>query len=364
MNYRRMTALLTKETRELVRDPVTIVLAAIMPLIMLFLFGYAINLDVDELALGIYDQDNTPMSRMLVDRFASSPYFEIIEYSHSTHDLERSMQRSQIRAGIVIPSGFSRRVLRNQPAPVQVIIDGGYPVIARLGLAYIDAVVASFPKPQPDLVGVETRVWYNPSLSSITFVVPGLFAVILMAFPPLLTALAIVREKETGSVSQIYASPLHSSEYILGKLLPYASVAFLEILMVILVGFAWFKVPIAGSLPLLFFASLIYVFTTVGIGLLVSSIARTQLAAMLLTLIITLMPSFLFSGFLFPIFTMPFGLQLYSQLFPANYFMEVSRGILLKGLGIEAVIPNLLLLIIYTLVVFIFATWRMKQKVA
>lgn len=364
MNRRLVTALLVKETRELVRDPVTMTLAVIMPLIMLFLFGYAINLDVDELALGIYDQDNTPTSRALVDRFVGSPYFEIIEYSHNVRDLDRDLQRSSIRAGIVIPPGFGRALLREQSAPVQVIVDGSYPMIAGLGMAYIDAVIAHFPTLRPEPVAMATRVWYNPSLSSVNFVIPGLFAVILMAFPPLLTTLAIVREKETGTVQQIYASPLRSSEYVLGKLLPYAVVAFLEILMVILVGFVWFEIPIAGSLPLLFFASLVYVFTTVGIGMLVSSIASTQLAAMLITLIITLMPSFLFSGFLFPIFTMPLSLQMYSRLFPAGYFMEVSRGILLKGLGIEAVLPNLLLLIAYTLVVFVFATWRMKQKVA
>lgn len=364
MNARRIVALLLKETRELVRDPVTLALAVVMPLVMLFLFGYAINMDVDELALGLYDQDNTPASRALVARFAGSPYFDIIEYRHNTRDLDRSLQQSRIRAGIVIPPGFGRALLRDQPAPVQVIVDGGYPMVAGLGMAYIDAVIAYFPAPRPEPVEMQTRVWYNPSLNSINFVIPGLFAVILMAFPPLLTTLAIVREKETGTVEQIYASPLHSAEYVLGKLLPYALVAFLEILMVILVGFVWFEIPIAGSLPLLFVASLVYVFTTVGIGLLVSSLARTQLAAMLITLIVTLMPSFLFSGFLFPIFTMPYSLQLYSRLFPAGYFMEVSRGILLKGLGVEAVLPNLLLLIGYTLVVFVFAVWRMKQKVA
>ena len=364
MKAHRLGALIGKESRELIRDPVTVALAVIMPLIMLFLFGYAVNLDVEQVAVGIYDLDNTPASRDLSARFDSSRYFQLEQKTTDLRDLESALQSSTITMGVVIPAGFARQLLRGDEAPVQVIVDGGYPVLGRLASAYAEAVIANFPAPRQSAVRVQARVWFNPSLRSVNFVIPGLFAVILMAFPPLLTALAIVREKETGTIEQIYASPVTSTEFVVGKLVPYGLVAFLEILMVMVVGFAWFQVPIAGSPILLLTSAFVYVLTTVGIGLLVSSLVRTQLAAMLITLIVTLMPSFLFSGFLFPLFTMPLALQLYSWLFPAGYFMEISRGIVLKSAGLEAVLPNLMMLIVYTVLVFVFAAWRMKQKVA
>jgi len=360
----RLKALIVKESRELIRDPVTVTLAVIMPLIMLFLFGYAVNLDVERVALGIHDLDNTPASRDLSARFVSSRYFELKQQLTDIHDLESALRDSTIKVGVVIPAGFARHLLRDESSPVQVIVDGGYPVLARLASAYAEAVIGNFPVRREAAVQVQARVWFNPALRSVNFVIPGLFAVILMAFPPLLTALAIVREKESGTIERIYASPVTSGEFIVGKLAPYGLVAFLEILMVIAVGFAWFQVPIAGSPALLLGSAFIYVLTTVGIGLLVSSLVRTQLAAMLITLIVTLMPSFLFSGFLFPLFTMPLGLQLYSRLFPAGDFMEISRGVVLKSAGLEAILPNLLMLVVYTVLVFVFAAWRMRQKVA
>jgi ABC-2 type transport system permease protein len=364
MKLHRVRALAVKESRELLRDPVTLALALLMPLVMLFLFGYAVNLDVEQVPLGVVDLDGTPQSRDLVARFAASNYFNLTEQGASPASLEDALQHSAVRVGLVIPPGFARRLLRGEAAPVQVLVDGAYPVTARLAAAYADAIVGSFPQPRPAAVEMEARVWYNPSLRSINFIVPGLFAVILMAFPPLLTALAIVREKETGTVQQIYASPVSPAEFIAGKLIPYGFVAFVEILMVVAVGFAWFRVPAGGSPLLLLAASLVYVLTTVSIGLLVSTLARTQLTAMLIVLIVTLMPSFLFSGFLFPIFTMPLSLQIYSQLFPAGYFMDISRGILLKSAGLEAVLPNLLLLAAYTVAVFLLAVRLMKMKVA
>jgi ABC-2 type transport system permease protein len=201
-------------------------------------------------------------------------------------------------------------------------------------------------------------------MRSANYVVPGLFGVILLALPPLLTALAVVREKETGSIQQIFASPLTPAEFIAGKLIPYGLIAFIQIVMVMMAGFFWFAVPFRGNLGLLLATGLIYVFCTVGIGLLISTITRSQLVAMLTALIVTLMPSFLFSGFLFPIFTMPYALQLYTSAFPSRYFVELSRGIVLKGAGIEEIWPNTALLTAYTAGVFLLAAWRFRKKVA
>ena len=183
-----------------------------------------------------------------------------------------------------------------------------------------------------------------------------------MAFPPLLTALAITREKETGSIQQIFASPITPPEFLAGKLVPYGVVAFIQI--VIVVGFVWFDVPMRGNLATLLAAGMIYVFCTVGIGLLVSTVTRSQLVAMLLALIVTLMPSFLFSGFLFPIFTMPYALRLYTRIFPARYFVDLSRGVVLKGAGLPELWPSVLLLFAYTLTIFALAAWRFRKKVA
>jgi len=364
MSPRRVHALVGKELRELLRDPITLALCIAMPLVMLFLFGYAVNLDVEDVSLGVLDEDRTPASRDLIDRFEATPYFELRRDFESIAAAEVSLQRGDVRIVLVIPPRFYQTFAKGFETPVQILVDGTHSATAALAGAYADAIVRAYPKPSPSQLQPEIRIWYNPSLRSVNYIVPGLFAVILMAFPPLLTALAIVREKETGTIQQIFASPVTSSEFIVGKLIPYGLVAFLEMLTVVALGYLWFEVPFRGSLMLLLAVSFIYVLTTVGIGLLVSTVTGSQLAAMLLALIVTLMPSFLFSGFLFPVFTMPLVLQLYSQLFPASYFLEISRGIVLKGAGLGSLWLPVVLLIVYTLAVFAFSSWRLKQKVA
>ena len=364
MNRRRVLALMGKECRELARDPLTIGLAILMPLVMLFLFGYAVTLDVNNIRLGVLDEDRSPASRELVDRFTASGYFEQSHAFDTTRQDEQALQRGQVRVVLVVPRRFQRALVRGEAAPVQLLVDGAFASSAALALGYAEAIVASYPAAPRQRIETQVRVWYNPGLRSANFVIPGLFAVILMAFPPLLTALAIVREKESGTIEQIYASPVTSAEFVLAKLLPYAGVALLEMALLVGVGIVWFDVPFAGSPALLAAASGVYVLTTVGIGLLVSTITRTQLSAMLVALIVSLMPSFLFSGFLFPVFTMPLMLQLYSTLVPASYFVEISRDVVLKDAGLVALAPNLAWLALYTAVVFVFAAWRLRQKVA
>jgi ABC-2 type transport system permease protein len=364
MNLRRLAALIGKETRELVRDPITVWLALLMPLVMLFLFGYAVTLDVKGVSLGVYDEDRSPASRELADRFAATENFVIRQRFASIREVEECMQRSRVSLALIIPPDFQQQLLKGPQASVQILVDGTFSMTSALAAGYAEAIVRSYPAPHASSVSLETRVWYNPSLRSANFVVPGLLAVILMAFPPLLTALAIVREKESGTIQQIYASPVTSAEFVASKLIPYGVVALIEMLLLILVGTVWFEVPFRGSPGLLIGASLIYVLTTVAIGLLVSTVTRTQVTAMLVALIASLMPSMLFSGFLFPVFTMPFSMQLYSSMIPASYFMEVSRGIVLKAAGLNAILPNLAVLTLYTLALFGFAAWRLRQKVA
>lgn len=365
MMFNRIVAVVEKETKEIVRDPITVAVALLMPLVMLFLFGYAISLDIDNVPVGVLDQDRTPASRALTDQFVRSGYFRLGDHYTTDRQVEKALQLSQVDLVLVIPPRFQDKIFRGETAPVQILVDGTYSVTANLVASYAGAVVSTYNQGAAgNAIRTEVRVWYNPALRSVAYVVPGLFGVILMAFPPLLTALAITREKETGSIQQIFVSPLTSAEFLAGKLIPYGLIAFIQIVTVIVVGFLWFDVPLRGSLALLLAAGLVYVFCTVGIGMLVSTVTSSQLVAMLLALIITMMPSFLFSGFLFPIFTMPYLLQLYTRIFPVRYFVDLSRGIVLKGAAIPELWPSIVLLLAYTLAIFALAAWRFRKKVA
>lgn len=364
MKPARIAAVIEKETKEILRDPITVGIILLMPLVMLFLFGYAISLDVDDVELGILDYDRSAQSRQLGDRFVQSGYFRLAAVYDREDQVERSLQRNAVRLALIFPPGFGKAIARGDRAQVQVLVDGTYSATANLVAAYANRIIGDYGAGDAPAASAEVRVWYNPALRSVTYVVPGLFGVILMAFPPLLTALAITREKETGSIQQIFASPLTPAEFLAGKLTPYGLIAFLQITMVIVIGFLWFDVPMRGDLGLLLGAGFVYVFCTVGLGLLVSTVTRSQLVAMLLALILTLMPSFLFSGFLFPIFTMPYALQLYTRIFPVQYFVDLSRGVVLKGAGLPELWPSVVLLLIYTLVIFVLAVWRFRKKVA
>ena len=364
MNPRRVAAVVAKEARELWRDPITIIISVLMPLVMLFLFGYAVTLDVNNVSLGVFDRDQSPASRALTDSFVQSGYFRLTHVFASAHEIDDALQRGSVDIALVIPERFQAALVRADAPPVQLLLDGTYSATAQIVANYADTIVRNFGGSPGEHIRLEMRVWFNAPMRSVNYVIPGLFGVILMAFPPLLTALAVVREKETGAIQQIFASPLTSAEFIIGKLIPYGAVAFVQILMVMAVGFVWFDVPFRGNAALLLFAGSIYVLCTVGLGLLVSTIAQRQITAMLLALILTLMPSFLFSGFLFPIFTMPYALQLYTLLSPARYFIEASRGIVLKGAGLGELWPSLGILIVYTVLVFLVAAGRLRKKVA
>ena len=364
MKLARVRAVIHKEIREILRDPITIAVSLLMPLVMLMLFGYAISLDVQNVRMAVWDRDGTPHSRRLIDDFARSGYFKYTHAVASDVDLAATLDRSRATVALVIPERFAARLERGEAVAVQVLVDGTFSNTAEIVAAYADAIIVRYAHAEAPRIQAQVRVWYNPEMRSANYIVPGLFGVILLALPPLLTALAVVREKETGSIQPIFASPLTGREFILGKLLPYGLIAFLQMLLVVGFGLLWFDVPIRGSLGLLVAVGLIYVFCTVGIGLLVSTVTRNQVVAMLLVLVLTLMPSFLFSGLLFPIFTMPYALQLYAAVFPGQYFVDLSRDIVMKGAGAELIWRNAAILLGYTLAVFALASFRFRKKVA
>lgn len=364
-----------KEMREILRDPITIWVAVTLPLVMLYLFGSALSLDVKEAPFAVYDLDQSERSRALIEAFPRSGHFRRVDDIHEEREIGERLDRGQARLVLVIPPDFSRRLARGETAAVQTLIDGAFSATAMVVAGYAAAIVQNDTAEQAGRggedpsahrlpVAVESRVWFNAPLKSVNYIVPGLFGVILMAFPPMLTALAVVREKENGSAQQIFVSPIRPYQFIAGKLIPYAVIAFLEMLMILVAGLGWFRIPFRGSFLLFLGATALYVFCTVGLGLLISTVTRSQLVAMLLALLLTLMPSFLFSGFLFPVFTMPRMMQMYTALFPARYFIEIVRGIVMKGIGLAVLWPQFLLLSLYTAAVFAAATFRFKKKVA
>lgn len=375
MKSRMLRALLRKEAIELARDPVTLAVAVVLPLIMLFLFGYGISMDVQDVRTAAYDQDQTQESRALLDSFVQSGYFRLERNLRSPGEVDAALDRGRATLVIVIPPGFSRDLAAGRETPVQLLVDGSFSATALIVANYASAIVnrhstelaqrrlATLGVRAPAAVQVESRVWYNPAMQTVNYIVPGLFAVLLMAFPPMLTALAIVRERERGTIEQMYVSPVPSWLFILGKVLPYAGVAFVEMLLVLAAGTWWFDIPLRGSLSLLLAASLLYVFVTVALGVAISAVTRTQVAAVFLSLVGTLMPSFLFSGFLFPIGTMPYVLQLYTYAFPTRYFTDISRDLFLKGAGIEYLWANMAMLGIYAVLLFGIASLALRKKV-
>lgn len=366
-------AVVRKEFRELRRDPVTLGIAVLLPIVLLLVFGYAVRLDVRNIPLAVLDLDGSTESAAFVDAVVHTGDFVVRGAPVNETSLGRLLERGDVRVAIEIPRGFGRDLEAGRTPTIQTLIDGSYSATAMILRADVEAVTDAFvlahtrggsDKAPLQSAGPQPRVWFNPGLRSEPFVVSGLFAVILMAFPPLLTVLAVVREKEDGSVQQIYVSPLRSWEFVAGKTLAYFVVALSELATIVTLGLWWFDLPFRGSPLLLLGASVLFSVCTVGIGLLVSTLTRSQVVAVLLALIVTVMPSILFSGFLFSIPSMPVAVQWYASLFPARYFTAISRGLFLKGVGLRALGGDLGILAGYTVLVFALSAIRFRKKLA
>jgi ABC-2 type transport system permease protein len=362
-----------KEFREIRRDPILLWIAAAVPVVILFLFGYAISLDIDDVPMAVLDLDRSAQSREFVDAFVNTGDFAVYRYVPDEAAAARLLDRGDVRLVLVIPRGFSEDLLRVRQSRVQTLIDGSFSARALVirnqaeaitsawGARYANRALAVTGSPLGTIA--VPRVWYNASLESATFIVPGLFAVILLAFPPLLTALAVVREKESGSIQQIYVSPLRPWEFVAGKMLPYVGIAFVELVIILGLGAWWFQLPFRGSPLILVVGSVLYVFCTVAIGILISTLTRNQVVAILVAIIITIMPSLLYSGFLYPISSMSPSAQFRTYLFPGRYYVEISRGLFLKGAGFSELWSQLAILAGYTAVVFAAAALRFRKTV-
>jgi ABC-2 type transport system permease protein len=364
---KRAWAVSLKELRQIVRDRRTLVILLFIPAFFLFLYGYALNFDIRHVKLAVQDRDGSVESRELLARFTSSTYFDIAAIVRSDAELDAVMDRGVARAALVIPEGFARRLQRGDTAEVQVILDGDNANTATTVLGYATAVLreasAALGGPvQPAIVGVESRVWYNPELRSTLFLVPGLISYISMITAVVSTALSIVREKESGTMEQIRMAPISTVAYVIGKTVPYLLLSQLTGIAVILASMVLFDLPMRGSWIDLSLILALFLVGALGTGVLISTVADTQQVAYQSAMLVAFLPSFILSGFIFPISSMPTALQYITLVVPARHFLTALRAVVLKGLDLPMLWQPLLAMAVYAVVVLGLSAVRLARR--
>jgi ABC-2 type transport system permease protein len=357
--FERLKAFLVKEFIQVLRDPRMKMSILIAPILQLFIFGYAATTDVTNIPTGIYDLDNTPQSREVIRAFTQSKYFEAKEFILDDKQMTDAIDKSKVNLIIRFNRGFAQDIIANRPAKIQLIVDGTDSNTGSVVLAYANSILQKYSSRLltenismlPDAgkifpsVELKSRAWFNENLLSRNYYIPGVISLIVTIMSLMLTAMAVVREKEIGTIEQLIVSPLKPVELIIGKLLPFALIALFDVVFVTTIGVLWFKIPMRGSLLLLFAATLIYLTVSLSVGLLISTISATQQEAMMSTFLF-FFPANLLSGFIFPIANMPKFVQLITYINPLRYFIEILRGIFLKGIGINILWPDMLILFI------------------
>lgn len=378
MGLRRILHLMRKEVLELKQDPRLFGVVIIAPIMQLAVLGYAATTDVKDVPIAIVDADRSTPSRDLIHRFESSANFKIVGMPGSTDEIDRYLDRGEAWMAISIPANFGQAVTTNRSATLQVVADGTDSNSTGVALGYAQTLIAGYSRdlmeaaarqrpsataaPAGALVTSEIRVWFNPRLESRDFMIPGIIALLLLVVTTNLSAMAIVREKEVGTLEQLSVTPLARWELITGKLLPYAAIGIIDVVLVLVVAIYWFEVPMRGSIALLFAMCVIYLMSTLGLGLFVSTISRTQQQAMMTTIFFFLMPMIYLSGFIFPIENMPAWIQPFTYLIPLRYFLVIVRGIFLKGVGLEVLWPQALALFAWGATVLALATLRSSKR--
>ncbi len=375
MKARRLLSLIRKEFIQIVRDPRTLAITFFLPIVQLFLLGYAVTNDVRNVPLAVLDQDRSWAARQLLDAYRAADYFHLDYDVDSEDELRRLIDGGQALAGLMIPPDYSTRIAGGETAQVAMIVDGSDPTVANTALSAATMIgqtkstnllveraasrgqsaVAQMP------VEVRTQVWYNPDLLSSYYMIPALIGLILMMMTVLLTSTSIVRERERGTIEQLIVTPLRSVELVVGKVTPYVLIALIDMAEVIGAGVLLFGVPVNGSLPLLLLLSGLFLVSTLGLGLFVSTLANTQQEAML-TSMFFLLPAMFLSGFLFPLSGMPWYLQAFSYVVPLRYFLVITRGIMLKGVAIDVLQNEVLALAIFAIVIMGGAALRFRKR--
>ena len=375
MSWQRIGAIFKKELRHIMRDPRSLGLALVQPLVMLLLFGSALSLDVDRISTLVYDADQTSASRELVRQFQGSKYFEIEGFVDSARAVQRGIDKNRILVGLIVPRDYAKHVAAGQVADFQILLDGSDSNTASIALSYVNALVQDYGnhlratalnrhagRALPVPVDFQVRIWYNSSLESKNFVVPGLVAVILVVIAGMLASLTIAREWEMGTMEQLLSTPVRPAELVLAKMLAFFTVGAVDTAIAVLVGVFVFDVPFRGSVWLLALTSCMFLSGVFFWGILISALAKTQLVAYQVGVATTFLPSFLLSGFIYSIDNMPKVVQWITHIVPARYFVTILRGIFLKGVGPGVLWGNVLLLVCFMVGVFFLATWRLSQK--
>ena len=373
----RVWTIMRKEIIHILRDPRTLSLVIILPVMMLVLLGYAVAADVEDIPMAVADLSKTDASRRFVDRFSASGFFMITYSVESEEQIIQLIDEGVVRSGMLIPEDFGRKVTTGGSSPLVVFVDGSNPSVAQT--AQLAAETISQAASQEILIqrlsatpigneiklpiDARLRFLYNPDMRRMDFMIPGLVAVILQVQTLLLTAFAIVREREQGTLEQLIVTPIKSWELMLGKILPYVVVALLNIAMTVGVGYLWFGVGVAGSIPLLFALSLVFLLGSLGMGILISNLSRTQMQAMYLASFIML-PSFILSGLLFPRDNMPWLAYYAGFLLPVTYFLEIVRGVMLKGIGFLYLWPWVWPMALFSVVVFFLSVILFRKRIS
>lgn len=366
----RLFAIARKEVLHILRDRRTLVIMLLMPLVQLFLLGYAATTTLEHITTAVLDEDHSPQSRALIEQFRASAVFMLDEPVATEAEIQALMDRGTVRAALLIPAGFGTATLGGRRAAIALIVDGSDPTVANTILASAQAIAQAYNLRALESYGISRmramplelrpRVWYNPALRSVNFMVPASMALILFVLTMMLTALSIVRERERGLFEQLLVTPVRPLELIVGKILPYIVVALFDVLEVLALGVFWFRIDVHGSVTLLVSLAVFFLLTPLGLGLLISTLASTQQEAMMLAWFITL-PAIFLGGFMFPIEAMPPALQLVSRFIPLRYMLHAFRAIVLKGVGLELLWPDVRLMAAFGAAVLLLAATRLRR---
>jgi len=367
-----LQSLIRKEFIQIVRDPRTLVLTLVYPIAMLFLLGFAITNDVRNIPLVVVDRDQSRQSRALLAAYGNSDYFVLDYYANNDADMRYLVDSNKARAAIIIPPGYGKDIVAGRVGTVAFIIDGSDPNVSGTALnaailvgqaqgAKIIADRSMRPSQSQLPIDVRTQIWYNPDMVTSYYMIPALIGLILQFLTTMLTSTSIVRERERGTIEQLIVTPIRAWELVAGKMVPYVLIAFFDTVEILVAGILIFNIPINGNIIQLLVLCGLFLITTLGIGLLISTAANTQQEATLTTMF-TLLPSIFLSGFMFPLAAMPTFLQAISYLIPLRYFLIISRGIVLKGTGPSVLLPEIIILGIFALLVMSITAIRFKKQ--
>lgn len=371
----RVWAVARKEFIHIFRDPRSLGMAIAIPMLLLVLFGYALKLDVDNVPIVVWDRSESHASREFISRFDGSAYFSIRDYVRTYPEVEHAIDSAQALVALVIPEDFARRIDSGRTAGVQLIVDGSDSNTATIAMGYADAIASAYSQDVAlrevrrsgarDLqvpTDLRLRTWYNQDMESKNYIIPGLIAVIMMVIAALLTSLTVAREWESGTMEQLISTPVKGSELILGKFIPYFVIGMFDVLMSVLTGEFIFNVPLRGSVILLFGMAAVFLTGALSMGMVISILARGQLLASQLAMVLTFLPSFLLSDFMYAISNMPRPIQMMTYLIPARYFVVLLKGIYLKGVGLPILWTEGLLLVIFSVLMVVWANLKFKKK--